>query len=62
MYCSFSYHVTTLSLGPELQAWGRDTSQSETGIWTQLGTRHGLRTKLLVYLRHYAQKVPIIPA
>lgn len=28
---------------------------------TQLGTRHGLRTNLPVYLRHYAQKVPIIP-
>ena len=58
MYCSFSYHVKTLSLGQGPQAWGWDISQSETGTGTHLlGTRHSLWTRLPVYLRHYAQNL-----
>ena len=33
----------------------------ETGNETQLGIRHGLRTKLLVYLRNYAHKYLLLP-
>ena len=58
--CSNGYHVRTLSLGLGPWAWGWDTSQSKTGTGTWLGTKHSLRTRLPVYLRHYVQKVPII--
>ena len=52
---SRSYHVKTLSLGAEPR-------YEDEILGTQLVTRHSLRVRLPVDLRHYAQKLPIIPA
>ena len=52
---SRSYHVKTLSLGAEPR-------HEDEILGTQLVTRHSLRARLPVDLRHYAQKLPIIPA
>ena len=52
---SRSYHVKTLSLGAEPR-------HEDEILGTQLVTRHSLRVRLPVDLRHYAQRSPIIPA